>query len=201
MTYKTHREFSISVGFLVAIILYNLQMTSINYYLMLPIILSISKYGALFPDVDHDWDKVKEKTILNFVINKIIHITGGKHRSWQTHSIDIVVVFTVVFSYIPWLLFSKGIIDVVNREVLSLLVFSFFGGWISHIISDMLTPEGVRLFFWNQNIKIKFVPRKFLFISFKTGNGWEQLCYKIFRVLNILLGCIAIVYPYLDITV
>ena len=29
------------------------------------------------------------KTTFSRIINILIHITGGKHRSWQTHSLDI----------------------------------------------------------------------------------------------------------------
>ena len=93
MTYPTHRQYAICFAFLTSMLVYKYSLSEINYYLALPIILMASKYGALFPDLDHIWQNVKEKTVPNWIINKLIHITGGKHRSWQTHSIDILAIF------------------------------------------------------------------------------------------------------------
>ena len=86
------------------------MLTEINYYLTIPVLLATAKYGALFPDVDHTWQNVKEKTVPNWIINKLIHLTGGKHRSWQTHSIDIVAMFTLLVWLVPNLLYQNDMI-------------------------------------------------------------------------------------------
>ena len=110
MTYPTHKQYAISFALIAAILLYKFSLTQVNYYLALPILIQIAKYGGLFPDIDHSWQNVREKTIPNLVINKIIHLTGGKHRSWQTHSIDIVAVFTLLVWLVPNLLYQNDAI-------------------------------------------------------------------------------------------
>ena len=192
MTYMTHKIFAI--GWILAgnIFLYGKGVTNVNYYLGLIITLSAGKYGALFPDIDHNWANVKEKTLVNMVINKIIHSTGGKHRSWQTHSWDICLLVAGLGFLVPWL--PNLDISEVNREVLSLLWIGFSMGWTSHLFSDMLTGEGVRLVCWNK-FKVRFVPKKIGNFRFNTGRGWEEFVYKTTRIINIPLGFAAVVYP------
>lgn len=196
MTYPTHKQYSVSFAFITSMLLYKYSMTTINYFLAVAIILMSSKYGALFPDLDHSWRNVKEKTVPNWIINKLIHATGGKHRSWQTHSIDIVIIVTTVCYMAPNIMLSRGLIDVINKEVLNIILLGFCSGWISHIIADMSTSAGVRLFCWNKKI-IKFVPNHIGKLKFNTGNEWEDFVCKCVRVINIFLGLACIIYPFL----
>ena len=197
MTGPTHRVYSVCFAYLTAILLFNTGVTQINYYLMIPILLTISRCGAEFPDVDHYWGNVHNKTALNKVINIIIHITGGKHRSWQTHSIDICAAFTVISYFGPNRLYEKGLISEVNMEVMTLILLGFASGWISHMFSDMMTSEGVRLFCWNSKLKIKLVPKKLGKLRFNTGNEWEKFNYTMVKYINIILGIVYIIYPIL----
>ena len=196
MTAITHRQYSISFALISNILLYHFGITEINYYLTLPIILLVGKYGALFPDIDHSWNNVKDKTVVNWFINKLIHLTGGKHRSWQTHSIDIVAIYTVVAAFLPGILFKYEKISIVNKEVLSLILISFASGWISHIFSDMLTSAGVRVICFIP-FKLAFVPKHIGKLRFNTGNEWEAFCYKSTRVINVFIGLLAIIYPFI----
>lgn len=196
MTSKTHKVYSVSFALIVGMVMYKNNITVVNYYLSLLILLLISKQGALFPDVDHIWKNVKEKTTVNWIINKLIHITGGKHRSWQTHSIDIWAIFGFITCFLPNYLYNKGVIDIVNKEVLSLVLIGFISGWGSHLFSDMLTPEGVRLVCWN-NFKLKFVPRAVGRLKFNTGGSWEEFNYKTMRIINIIIGVISILLPFI----
>lgn len=196
MTGPTHRRYSVCFAFIGTMVLYKFNITNINYYAALIIVLMTSKAGAIFPDLDHDWHSIGVKTVPNWVINKLIHITGGKHRSWQTHSIDICAWFTVIAIKLPNIMFQKNIISETNKEVLSILMLGFACGWISHLFADMLTSAGVRLiFFWDK--KIKLVPRKLGPIVFNTGNQWEEFNYKLINIINILLALICIVYPFI----
>jgi membrane-bound metal-dependent hydrolase YbcI (DUF457 family) len=173
---------------------YKLGISNINYYMALPIMLMAAKAGALFPDVDHAWANVKEKTLLNKFINTVIHATGGKHRSWQTHSLDICIVYTLLACVVPHRLYVSGILSIVNKEVLSLLLLGFASGWISHMLADMLTSAGVRLLcFWKFNMKL--VPRKLGPIVFNTGHEWEAFNYKVMKICNMFLGIICVIYP------
>ena len=194
MTGQTHRQYSICFAYITTIILFRLGISNINYYLGLPIVLLTAKSGALFPDLDHTWCNVHDKTLLNKIINVLIHITGGKHRSWQTHSIDICLACVCLAVWGPIKLYSMGKISVINKEVLFLLLVGFMSGWISHMFSDMLTSEGVRLFFWNK-FKIKLVPKKLGKLRFNTGNEWEKLNYVTVKKINCLLGIICVTYP------
>jgi membrane-bound metal-dependent hydrolase YbcI (DUF457 family) len=206
MTGPTHRQYSISFACIAAMLFFKMGITHINYYLAIPIIIMTAKSGALFPDVDHDWHNVHDKTVVNKIINFIIHATGGKHRSWQTHSADICAWFTILSYIIPNKLYDKNIISEVNKEVAIILLLGFASGWISHLFSDMLTSAGIRLFFfWNK--KIKLVPRKIgpdqpkkiLFFTvkplvFNTGNEWEAFNYKAVKIINIILDVSSALY-------
>lgn len=197
MTGPTHREYSVLFAGLTLIFFYTKGILNINYYLMIPIILTISKAGALFPDVDHAWQNVHSKTVTNKIINTLIHVTGGKHRSWQTHSIDICAAFTICSYIIPNMLYESGKLSEVNKELLSLELLAFASGWISHLFSDMLTSAGVRLVFWSKFV-VKIVPKKIGKLRFNTGNEWERFNYKAIKIANIPLGCFVLIYPLIQ---
>lgn len=194
MTGPTHRQYSICFVCLAAMLFFTMGISHVNYYLALPILLSASRAGALFPDVDHNWQNVSDKTVINKVINTLIHLTGGKHRSWQTHSIDICAWFTIISYIIPNRLYHAGILSAVNREVATLLLLGFSSGWISHIFADMLNGVGVRLVCWNK-LHVAFVPRQLFGLRFNTGHEWENFNYKLMRIINVILGCICLIYP------
>lgn len=194
MTGPTHRQYSICFACLTAMLFFNLGITNINYYLALPILLMTSKSGALFPDIDHSWQNVHDKTVINRILNFIIRHTGGKHRSWQTHSIDICLWFTVLSYIIPLTLYKKGILSEVNKEVMIILLLGFASGWISHLFSDMLTSEGVKLLFF-LDFKVRLVPKKLFGFKFNTGHEWESFNFKVVRIINIILGIACLIYP------
>lgn len=191
MTAPTHKQYAVTFALLGAMLL---PITSINYYLALVVLVTFSKIGGLFPDVDHSWDNVKEKTVINWVINKIIHLLGGKHRSWVTHSWDIALVFTGLSIWVPYYLNSLNSITVLDKEILTLILFGIALGWCSHLFSDMLTPAGVRLLCMS-NFKMKLVPKKLFGYSFSTGTDWELFIQKLQKVINVLLGVVALLYP------
>ena len=194
MTAPTHKQYAVSFACITAMLLYAKDITEINYYISLPILLMTSKSGALFPDVDHSWQNVKEKTVINKIINTIIHITKGKHRSWQTHSIDIMLWFTSLSYILPQYLYKTNKISLVNKEVLLLLLLGFSSGWISHLFSDMLTHAGVRLLFFIPK-KVAVVPKSIGGLKFNTGNVWEAFCYKQTKIVNVFLGIVGLLYP------
>lgn len=196
MTARTHRAFAVSWAFVGAMILYTSGLMTVNYWLSAFIMLQVSKVGGLFPDVDHDWSNVKDKTLPNFLINKIIHISNGKHRSWQTHSIDICLLFVILTFIGPNMLMGWNIISATDVTLLALIMCGFSLGWLSHIFADMLTSAGVRVLCWKTK-KIALVPRKFLWIEMKTGDDWEEFVYKITRISNIVIGVMCFVYPFI----
>lgn len=204
MTGPTHREYSVNFACIALMVMYQVGIltlsfnsrNSINYYLAIPIMTTIAKIGARFPDVDHEWEFVRDKTVTNKIINTLIHATGGTHRSWQTHSIDIVVALSALAFILPGKLIENGIVSNVNGVLIYIIAVAFMVGWISHIFSDMLNGMGVRLLFW-RNRRVAFVPKKFLCIHFNTGEGWERFNYFVMHRVNIAIGLLAVVYPYL----
>lgn len=194
MTGPTHKQYSVCFACLTMMLFYRLGITEINYYLALIIVMMTSKVGALFPDLDHDWSNIGNKTVPNKIINTLIHITGGKHRSWQTHSIDICTWFIIIAYFLPRYLYNKGFLSVINKEVLSILMLGFASGWISHLASDMLTSAGVRLICFI-NKKVRLVPKKIGSLRFNTGHEWEAFNYKVIKILNVFLGIICMIYP------
>ena len=194
MTGPTHRQYSNLFVGISALYLYSTGVDLVLYYMILPVFLAIAGYACKFPDVDHDWSNVHDKTATNKIINTLIHVTGGKHRSWQTHSIDICAVYTVIAWILPNLLFSYGYINDVERIILSMEMLAFASGWISHLFADMMTSAGVRIFCWNK-FKLKFVPKKVFGFRFNTGGDWEAFNYKTIKLLNIPWGLFIAVYP------
>ena len=196
MTAKTHRQYSISFA-LLAIILNNiLKIADVNYYVSIPIILMASRFGGLFPDLDHNWQSVKDKTVPNWIINKIIHLTKGKHRSWQTHSLDIAIVSAIV-SILGIDLIKLKCISYTDIQVIKLLFIGFYSGWLSHLVSDMLTSSGVRILCYSR-FKLALVPKNIGKLKFNTGNEWEEFCFLATRKANIVIGIAVLAYPLLN---
>lgn len=196
MTFATHRQFAVFWALAGTMLLYARGMTEINYYLALILVMPIAKIGAEFPDYDHTWQNVKNKTVPSWIINKLIHITGGTHRSWQTHSLDIATVAALLSYYLPNKLYLIGYVSQMNKEVLSIVMIGFTLGWASHLYADMLTSGKVRLLCFSK-IKIGLVPKKLFGLKFNTGHEWEQFVYKVTRILNCLVGVVSIVFPYI----
>lgn len=196
MTAITHRAFAVWFISIINLVMWYTGKREVNFYLGWIVMLYAARSGALFPDIDHQWELVKEKTTINHILNVLIHITGGKHRSWQTHSWDIAIVYTVVSGILPGYLNERGILDGTNATILSLLMVGFAVGWVSHLISDMLTSAGVRVVCWRGN-KIALVPKKILGFRFNTGHEWEAMVYKVTKGLNVVVGVIGIIAPIL----
>lgn len=194
MTFTTHKRFAISFAYLAVIGVYTLGLSAINYYLSIPLVVLIAKYGALFPDLDHSWANVKEKTTMNRIINALIHLTGGKHRSWQTHSIDIAAGFLAGGLIASNFMIQKELISEVNYEILNILIMAFGSGWLSHLFSDMMTSAGVRLFFWAK-FKVAFVPKRLWKLKFNTGHEWEGFVQATMTYINFLTALVCFGYP------
>lgn len=194
MTYITHRVFSVWWVTLAAMWFWYKGLGEVNYYLAWIIMLYAGKSGALFPDVDHHWDSVKEKTMPNRVINYIIHATGGKHRSWQTHSLDIAALFTLVAFTLPNQLVISGAMSEVNGAIFQLLIVGFDIGWLSHLFADMMTSAGVRITCF-KDIKFAFVPKQLFGLRFNTGQAWEAFVYSVTKKINMIVGFIGVIFP------
>lgn len=178
-----------------AMIVYHTKISEINYWLSLIIMVASSEKGALFPDLDLHWSNIPNKTFIKKVINTIICRTGGRHRSWQTHSWDIcigsLIASTLVFKYM------RGAGENVSLEVGYMIVLGFIAGWVSHLVTDMFTSKGVRVFCTSKKT-VKFVPKKVGSLYFNTGNEWEDFAYKIISFVSAVVSISALAVPIVE---
>jgi membrane-bound metal-dependent hydrolase YbcI (DUF457 family) len=182
MTGPTHRAFSVTFALGGAVVLTHFGLSEVNPLVAAPVLLMASRYGALLPDVDHHWDSVADKTVPNRIINGFIHLTGGSHRSWQTHSWDIYLVILAVVLLFPADMLAP--LGVATLSVFNALVYGVMLGWASHLFSDMLTPKGVRLVCWSK-FTLHLVPK---WAMFATGSRWEDICAKVVKFINVFAG-------------
>lgn len=163
--------------------------------LQLAVIYPFSIYGSVFPDLDHHEDSIPSHDVVSVGINKILHATtamrkvnGGKlstvlsvfdakHRSWQTHS-DMFLIICILVS----MSFINSSVMTPNDIILKLVFTGFILGVVSHMILDLLTPEGIWCIGLGLVGKIsgsKSLPRKIHFVPksrfFATGGVWEKL--------------------------
>lgn len=194
MTGPTHKVFSVEFAFLTAMFFYKNNVTNIYYYAALIIILLLSKLGAQWPDLDQNEKAIPIKSLPAKIVSKLIHLTGGTHRSWQTHSIDICFWCTYASYYIPHKLYENKMISQVNMEVILIIGLGFCTGWVSHLFADMLNGVGVRVVCWSKKM-IAFVPKKLFNLRFNTGNEWEAFNYNLVNIINKVLGVMCLLYP------
>ncbi len=123
MIYTTHLLFAFLLSLL------------FEKFLHLPVISSKSILfvflGSLLPDIDHP------RSYINRDSWRVIWLSGimGTHRGW-THSIFGAFIFTFIFTLL------------LNQYILSFsCLFSFFLGYMSHLISDSFNPSRVP-WFW-----------------------------------------------------
>lgn len=157
MTGRTHSKFSITFAFLALIILVRHEQAVLNYYISLVIMLLCSPIGADFPDWDRGYKQLGTKNLITWLISGLIHLTGGRHRSRHTHSLDICIVSYVIIS----LIWSANLINVkeVDLVVVATMINGFYAGWLSHLFADALTSDGIYIFFWCKK-RVGFVPKK-----------------------------------------
>lgn len=187
---KTHRL----GGVLCALVGYSvieskgMLIEGVNPLLQLAVVYPFALYGSIFSDLDHSWQSAPAKDPVSFVVNRYLHLTtrirkkteakgkvlalfDAKHRSWQTHSdmfllLLIAAFLAVLYSGIPG----------VNGVLFELMCTGFITGVVSHLLLDLLTPEGI----WcilpsiikGKRVTISLVPKtKF----FSTGGRWEKI--------------------------
>lgn len=162
----------------------------LNFLMMMAVCAEFCKEGTLFPDLDHAWVNLKEKTVVTKLVNILIHLTGGKHRSRQTHSLDICVACTAAYFYIS-IRFLSGTFA---YPLWLMAGVGFFSGWLTHLFADMLTGDGIYILCW-QKKRVSFVPKSFLFVKFNTGGAWEDFVFKIATFFEWLFCALACIYP------
>ena len=167
----------------------NMLLEEVNPVLQLAVMYPFALYGSILPDLDHGENSIPAKDPLSIVINKLLHVgksgsfLNAKHRSWQTHSLLMLTLFSSIFAA------SMGTLTGADGAILRLMLVGLSFGVISHLILDMLTPEGIWLLSGSvvrsKKTKVSLVPRsKF----FTTGGTFERIVCFVMWILIILLS-------------
>lgn len=187
-----------------------LLLDNITPLVQLTIMYPFALWGSTFSDLDHNPNSIPSRDIVSIGVNKILHLTtsiregkrddkgtvntalgvfDAKHRSWQTHS-DL---FLILVCLLAWsMLESLG--TSVEGILIRLIFLGFILGVVSHLILDMLTPEGIWSILGISLGKIvkKKVPEKISFVPhwkfFSTGGKWEDLIRWLMWVVCILIA-------------
>lgn len=205
MTGKTHRLGGVVVclGGYMALQSNNMLVPQVDPLLQLAVLYPFAVYGSTVSDLDHHWKSAPSKDPISWIINKLLHLSpkssntflNAKHRSWQTHS-DL---FLFIMLWVGMLLFNSTT-DGISQAIIRLIFTGLVFGIISHLVLDMLTPQGIwsillmgvkKLFgVRGMPVKLDLVPdTKF----FATDGPWEhgvRLCLWV--VAFILLAVILI---------
>lgn len=210
MTGKTHR-----VGGMLCVLggftyleSKGLLLRNVNPLLQLTVMYPFALYGSIVSDLDHNANSIPSKDIVSVAINRVLHLTSGlnestggrnkvfgildaKHRSWQTHS-DL---FLVALMYALYQMIMETKLATVESVIWSLVGMGFILGVISHLVLDMITPEGIWSFILVGISKVtgkKLIPKKLRLVPdskfFSTGGPWESL------VRNILWICCVVLF-------
>lgn len=202
---------------------------NVSPILQLTVMYPFAIYGSIASDLDHDWHSCPSKDVVSLAINKILHLTSGivdrldeksliykvlsifdaNHRSWQTHS-DLFLIAMIITTF-NMLNSSIGSVDAV---IIRLIATGLILGVISHLVLDMLTPEGIwsiSTTFLGWLLTSKFIgkivthysirksikqlgraiPQKISLVPdtkfFRTGGVWEKLIRKVLWVICLLL--------------
>lgn len=216
MTGKTHRVGGMlcCIGGYTLLESKGLLIQDVSPLLQLVVMYPFAIYGSIVSDLDHHWNSTPSKDIVSFCINKLLHLTtpirkglekagvskkstkykalglfDAKHRSWQTHSDVFLIALIGLFIY-----FMNSSVLTANELIVKMVFTGLILGVISHLVLDMLTPEGIwcaltvilsrkgksKVF----SEKLHFVPNKEFF---STGGPWETLVRGIMWVLCFLL--------------
>lgn len=169
MTGSTHSK----GGICFALILLNLFIVKIiptynfAYKILLVFFFFVGSYvGALFPDID------QKKSSISRALPFLAKTFGAKcrHRGF-THSLLCLGIFSLILFIISFL--SEFNI------IISSLCFGFVSGYISHLFLDLLTSDGIEIFYpCKTNFKLGFI---------KTGSKAEKFIDKFINFLTIAL--------------
>ncbi|MGL4452734.1 MAG: metal-dependent hydrolase [Sarcina sp.] len=171
MTKNTHS----SGGFLFALLALNLFVSDyikghepLYQLLLIVLFFHFTNIGSVFPDIDMKGSYIaKRYPFLAALFKK------AKHRG-ITHSFFFIVILYII---------SLTLIFISHKNIVVIAICGgFLIGYISHLVLDMFTREGIELFFpFNFNFKI---------FNIRTGSKGENAFHKLLK----LLIAIAILY-------
>lgn len=143
---------------------------------------SANMIGGLAPDIDQPTADLWNKLPAGGLYSRLFTPLLGGHR-YISHSLIGIIIFGFLSKYLLGLASSVLLVD------MNVVWWSFMIGFVSHLVMDMFTKEGIPLLF-PIPLKIGFPP--FSVLRIKTGGLMEKAL--IFPGLMILNGYI--VYHY-----
>lgn len=158
MNYKTH----LTGGLLAGSVAFNKVIENLNINSNIisaenAIFMSGTIIGALFPDIDHKGSYIGRRArIMSTIMSKLF-----KHRGF-THSPIPMTIFTFILFLISRL-FTISIF-------VKLWFIGFYIGVLSHIFLDMITKEGIPLFY-------PFANKKISLTNIKNGSMGETIIF------------------------
>lgn len=202
---KTHRTGGVLCALLGCAVLERKGMLikDVSPLLQLTVMYPFAIYGSTVSDLDHNWNSCPSKDMVSFCIHRVLHLTTGlrqngvsnaalslfdsKHRSWQTHSDLFLLIIVLSMHALIGMLGGAGLI------IFKMVSIGFLLGVVSHLILDMLTPDGIwsvllmiinRVFGLHIPEKLHFVPKREFFA---TGGRWEAFIQKLMWVFSFIL--------------
>jgi len=160
MTARTHDAFAFA-GLITVATLYppsSLGLTTLGAAIVGNIV------GSLIPDMDQASNRLWDLLPAGDHLAKVFRRIFLKHRTLTHSFLGIFLIYTILINILPKLL-NPNFVDV------SVVTAAMMIGYISHLVADSLTKDGLPLFFpikWN----IGFPPFRFLRIT--TGSWVEN---------------------------
>lgn len=157
---KTHRAGGMlcALGGFVLLEQHGMLVEGINPMLQLLVMYPFSLFGSTMSDQDQNWHAAPSKDIVGYGLNRVLHLTtnvrkaneeahrdsgpivklfDARHRSWQTHSDLFLLLMCYMSTYLMSL--SNGM----DANLIRIVSMGLILGIISHLVLDMLTPEGI----------------------------------------------------------
>lgn len=169
MTRETHSTGGVCISLIMLNSIFTLFLIpyDIAYkILLIALFFHFSYIGSLFPDID------QRKSSISQMYPFLSKHLGSKcrHRGFTHSLLCLALIILILYT----------ILHVSNFNIIFLIIFiGFICGYISHLILDFFTAEGIELFFpWKANFKIAKI---------KTGSKIEKMINKLLKICNIFL--------------
>lgn len=181
MNARTHDAFAFASLLTVAVVMPPENMSVLT--LFASIVGNI--VGSLIPDMDQAGNRLWDLLPAGDFIGKIFRRVFYKHRTLTHSFLGLFLIYEALKYVLPYLL-NPAYVD--HHIVLG----SVMVGYISHLIADSLTKEGLPLFF-PIDINIGFPPFEFMRIT--TGKWVEK--YIVFPLVGVYIILLILKYQHI----
>lgn len=195
MQWKSHRIGGMCAGAVTAAMVVGVPDT-IGEIILTGGIVAVSSIGSLLPDIDHPNSKIsRENKLASSIINVGMQISrvitqillffcfwiskkrkeqllkGFEHRG-IFHTLLMILLLYLLLGLVP-----------LNNNIWSSIKFALLFGYLSHLLMDMLTVSGVKLFYPFINHSFHLLP----VVRLHTGNQvHENIAKAIFIIVTIV---------------